>query len=231
MKNDEIWNYMAKNENEIQCCFCGRIFSCTIKPRKLLRHLTKNHIHDSQPVNGGDSVRDDQQKKINRKDSSPCWKYFTKIPKDSSIVTCNLCQTQITHNPFSSYTMNHHLRRVHSLLGESNTHLCSQCGKQFNKIRNKYRCEARHSSKYQCTFDGCSWKLSTATELKRHISAVHKKLKPHICDQCGRAFSQRTQLRTHSRVHTGETPFGCEKCQKKFKFAATRDSHKCVITS
>ena len=48
MRNDDIWNYMTNNEKEIQCCFCGRIFSCTIQPLDLMRHLTENHVKEKE---------------------------------------------------------------------------------------------------------------------------------------------------------------------------------------
>ena len=124
-----------------------------------------------------------------------------------------------------------HLQRVHLLLGGRMEYPCNHCGKPFFEKRDKIRCEGKHTGKlpFQCTYEGCSWQFSTSQLLERHISAVHKKLRPHICDQCGKTFGSRSPLTAHTRIHTGETPYGCEKCQKKFKFQSTRDKHKCIL--
>ena len=40
---------------------------------------------------------------------------------------------------------------------------------------------------------------------------------PHPCDQCGKVFRDRNDLKRHSMIHTGEKPYHCTECPKRFR--------------
>ncbi|PAV90835.1 hypothetical protein WR25_06272 [Diploscapter pachys] len=62
--------------------------------------------------------------------------------------------------------------------------------------------------------------------------AVLRKFK---CDQCGKAFKFKHHLKEHIRIHSGERPFECAVCHKRFSHSGSYSSHmsskKCVQQS
>ncbi|PAA51848.1 hypothetical protein BOX15_Mlig011269g1, partial [Macrostomum lignano] len=81
---------------------------------------------------------------------------------------------------------------------------------------------------FQC--DTCQKKFTKKSHIKAHISAVHKKAKPHKCKVCGKRFGFSSDLTTHSRVHTGEKPFECTVCGKRFSVSSSLTRHSRLHT-
>ncbi|XP_017479280.1 PREDICTED: zinc finger protein 879 [Rhagoletis zephyria] len=63
------------------------------------------------------------------------------------------------------------------------------------------------------TCEICSRKFVNGKTLSKHVKAVHNKIKPFICNVCGKKMARKASLIIHMRQHTGEKPLHCKTCK------------------
>ena len=114
-----------------------------------------------------------------------------------------------------------HTTRFHS---EGRPHQCDQCGKLFTRLGFLNLHKERRAGGRGCHLarnkpvkcDVCGKSLFNRSSLKGHM-LIHSGEKPNECTKCGKKFRCKGTLNVHMLTHSAERPFLCAECGKGFK--------------
>ncbi|KAM6935818.1 uncharacterized protein PEZ65_006126 [Lycodopsis pacificus] len=102
---------------------------------------------------------------------------------------------------------------------------CQECSQAFpNSMALRYhqRCHAALKP-YECPECGLVFKHYSVMEDHRRKHTDN--MRSHLCNTCGKTFKYSSLLHQHQYLHTGQKPFRCPECGKKFAFAQNMKAH------
>ncbi|KAM4044783.1 zinc finger E-box-binding homeobox protein zag-1-like [Anomaloglossus baeobatrachus] len=93
---------------------------------------------------------------------------------------------------------------------------CGHCGKDYRLMEN--------GSQIDSTLNACHCCDSTHQDLQNTVknTTENRKFK---CVECGKAFKFKHHLKEHFRIHSGEKPYECSKCKRRFSHSGSYSSH------
>jgi len=101
---------------------------------------------------------------------------------------------------------------------------CSTCQQSFGTKKILYYHSQSHIKSIQCEM--CSKFFSKTRELSAHKISIHTGEKPFACAICPKKFNKKYNFDGHMRLHKGEKPYSCDQCGKTFTFRHYIKKHK-----
>ncbi|XP_056901501.1 zinc finger protein 1035 [Takifugu flavidus] len=233
----------AEGDAMYNCRFCTRTF---MKARNLRRHiLTHNEVnpyrckacdscfsrYDHLKVHQTHCKRERTRlevciPKISLDDVGKGWqnKYTFETSKKQDAFDCDICSKS-----FSTQSI---LARHNSMFHMSGSFKCLACDSSFTHesslrkhIKKKKTCA--RISKTKATGLTLHTNPDPTKNVTKPLSVVRNRIlhraQPHfdknskyLCSYCPRVFTNNSQLRVHTYLHTGERPYSCNYCGDKF---------------
>ncbi|KAG5684896.1 hypothetical protein PVAND_014106 [Polypedilum vanderplanki] len=174
------------------------------------------------------------------------------LQNNELIFTCDLCNGTFTNaNLLISHLQDRHSKKPritlwpetstrvqksptsvkrgggHQTSTRPRTYLCEVCGKSYTQSSHLWQHLRFHQGikPFVCPEKGCGRRFTIRPDLNDHIRKCHTGERPFECTVCGKRFLTGSVYYQHRLIHRGERRYGCEECGKRFYRADALKNH------
>lgn len=222
--NMEALQQLRKIYGDMECQYCGKLFSYKVHYNIHVRTHTKEHMQYCAQCNYSSVTKSSLNRHMIQKHSD-------------LMLSCPNADCKFT-TP-DKYKLQTHVRRYHEV---AKTVSCPVCNKSYPEHRLKQHIRKIHpdtvpaegKGRMEKRADKCpycdSYFLKNSNDFQQHIWA-HQGVKPYTCNMCDYAGCRKSNLKLHMNRHKTEKSHLCDLCGKKFKSKLTLKSHSLSHTN